>query len=93
MLLRHAHDVTACYNDCLLVPDDISRCGYYTYHRDHEEDEGQAREPKIPEGTVLQLARPLCSGLEGDHAAEQLGCDCSPASLHTTTPLPSQSAS
>ncbi len=92
MLLRLAGNLTACYTDCLLVPDDISSCGYCTHHRDHEEDEGQAGEPEIPEGTVLQLARPLCSGLESDHAAEQLGCDCSPASLHITTPLPSQSA-
>ena len=94
MLLRLAGSLTARYNDCLLVPYDFSRCGWYTDHRDHEEDEGQARQPEIPEGTVLQLARPLCSGLEGDHAAEQLGCDCSPASLHITTPhLASQSIS
>lgn len=93
MLLRLARALTACYHNCILVPDHISSCSHYTDHRDHEEDEGQAREPQIPEGTVLQLAGPLCSGLERDHAAEQLGCDCSPASLHITTPAASESGS
>ncbi len=75
---QHA-TMTVCW--CLLTFQAVVT--QYAHHRDHEEDEGQAREPEIPEGTVLQLARPLCSGLEGDHAAEQLGCDCSPASLQS----------
>ena len=55
------------------------------YHRDHEEDKGEARQPEVPESAVAQLARALSCCLECDHAAEQLGCDCSPACLHSTT--------
>ena len=58
-----------------------------TYHRDHEKDEGEAREPQVPEGAVLQLARALGCRLERDHTAEELGCDCSPARLQTQTIL------
>lgn len=61
--------------------------GGVTDHRDHEDNEGEARQPQVPEGTVPQLARPLGGGLERDHTAEELGCDCSPARLYTTTTL------
>lgn len=60
-----------------------------TDHRDHEDDEGEAWQPQVPEGAVLQLTRPLGCGLEGDHFAEQLGSDCSPACLHTQQPCQS----
>ena len=63
--------------------------GGATDHRDHEDNEGEARQPQVPEGAVLQLTRPLGCGLEGDHTAEQLGSDCSPACLHTQQPCQS----
>ena len=50
-------------------------------HRHHEEEEGEAGQPEIPEGAVLQGTPSLGCGLEGDHAAEELGCDGPPASL------------
>ena len=68
--------------DCALLFEghvDMSR--HCTHHGDHEEEEGKGGQPQVPKGTVLQLAGALSRGLEGDHTAEQLGCDCSPASL------------
>ena len=62
----------------------MSACapGASTHHRHHEEEEGEGRQPEVPEGAVLHLAAALGSGLEGDHAAEELGSDCPPAGLH-----------
>ena len=59
--------------------------GWVAYHRHHEDEEGEGGQPEVPEGAVLQGPAPLGCGLEGDHAAEQLGCDGPPVRLHQPT--------
>lgn len=61
--------------------------GWVAYHRHHEDEEGEGGQPEVPEGTVLQGPAPLGCGLEGDHAAEQLGCDGPPVRLHQPTAM------
>ena len=53
------------------------------HRRDEQQSETKARQPQVTDGGVLEFARALGSGLEGDGGAADLAGECTPAGLQT----------
>ena len=58
-------------------------CESVAHRGDEQQSEAQARQPQVTDGGVLELARALGSGLEGDGGAADLAGECTPAGLQT----------